>query len=305
MQMIQTEVSKTVTMSSLELVDFINSQRKEGEAELQHKHFLDKVPLVLGEGYAEFSATYQHPQNKQIYPMFRFPKREACLMAMSYSYDLQAKVFDRMTELEAQQAPAALIDLSNPSQVLKFALDLIERNRQEEEVRESLRLTEKRLQIPQPLGDRGVMVLGSTCFVPLNEEFRAIVDRSDLGRVLDHTWRVNLSDAVCKVEREDIDLGKRKRDTLQEFIYQYQGKSNGFKVTHANHNGLDNRVENLVLLTRAQIRARDDLFFGRFIQPSLKTNGVPTIKDNHLVPILHGVYSRLEQEIIFSLQSNL
>jgi phage anti-repressor protein len=200
---------------------------------------------------------------------------------------------------------AGSLDLRNPSQVLKFALDLIERNRQEEEVRESLRLTEKRLQIPQPLGDRGVMVLGRTCFVPLNEEFRVIVDRSDLGRVLDHTWRVNLSDAVCKVEREDIDLGKRKRDTLQEFIYQYQGKSNGFKVTHANHNGLDNRVENLVLLTRAQIRARDDLFFGRFIQPSLKTNGVPTIKDNHLVPILHGVYSRLEQEIILSLQSNL
>jgi hypothetical protein len=24
---------------------------------------------------------------------YRFPKREACLMAMNYSYDLQAKVF--------------------------------------------------------------------------------------------------------------------------------------------------------------------------------------------------------------------
>ncbi len=107
--LISTE-SNTVTMSSLEMVEYINSQRKEGEAELQHKHFLDKVPLVLGEGYAEFSATYQHPQNKQIYPMFRFPKREACLMAMSYSYDLQAKVFDKMTALEnATRNPIALM----------------------------------------------------------------------------------------------------------------------------------------------------------------------------------------------------
>ena len=30
-------------------------------------------------------------------------------MAMSYSYDLQAKVFDRMTELEEQQKPKAVL----------------------------------------------------------------------------------------------------------------------------------------------------------------------------------------------------
>ncbi len=103
MKLVTSSNGNPVTMTSLELVDFINSQRKEGEAELQHKHFLEKVPLVLGEGCAEFSATYQHPQNKQIYPMYRFPKREACLMAMSYSYDIQAKVFDRMTELEERE----------------------------------------------------------------------------------------------------------------------------------------------------------------------------------------------------------
>lgn len=32
-------------------------------------------------------------------------------MAMSYSYDLQAKVFDRMTELEEQQKPKAVLTL--------------------------------------------------------------------------------------------------------------------------------------------------------------------------------------------------
>lgn len=92
-----------VTMTSLELVDYINSQRKEGESELQHKHFLEKVPKVLGEETsAKFSAdlpdAYGRPRRG-----YRFPKREACLMAMSYSYELQAKVFDRMTALEDQQ----------------------------------------------------------------------------------------------------------------------------------------------------------------------------------------------------------
>lgn len=95
--------NQQVTMSSLEMVEYINTSRKDGEAVLQHKHFLDKVPQVLGEGSAEFSATYVHPQNKQTYPCYNFPKREACLMAMSYSYELQAKVFDRMTELEQKQ----------------------------------------------------------------------------------------------------------------------------------------------------------------------------------------------------------
>ena len=114
----------SVTMTSLELVEFINSKRKEGEAELQHKHFLEKVPLVIGVGCAEFSTTYQHPQNKQVYPMYRFPKREACLMAMSYSYDIQAKVFDRMTELEAQASKPTLP--RNFAEALRLAADLEE-----------------------------------------------------------------------------------------------------------------------------------------------------------------------------------
>lgn len=93
----------TVTMSSLEMVEYINSMREEGEPVLTHANFMAKVPKVLGEkGLIHLNDTYVHPQNNQTYPCYRFPKREACLMAMSYSYDLQAKVFDKMTELEAQ-----------------------------------------------------------------------------------------------------------------------------------------------------------------------------------------------------------
>ena len=95
----------TLTMSSLEMVEYINSMRQPGEAELLHRNFMAKVPAVIGiEAAAKFSASafYTNGTGAQVpRTIFNFPKREACLMAMSYSYDLQAKVFDRMTALEA------------------------------------------------------------------------------------------------------------------------------------------------------------------------------------------------------------
>lgn len=121
-----TTVNNVVTMSSLELVEFINSQRKAGEAVLAHSDFMKKVPSVLGEGAGNFSDTYVHPQNKQVYPCYRFPKREACLMAMSYSYELQAKVFDRMTQLEEQRKATALPDFTNPVVAARAWADEVE-----------------------------------------------------------------------------------------------------------------------------------------------------------------------------------
>ena len=83
-------------MTSLEMVGFINGQRPQGEAELRHDHFMAKVPKVLGEaapkflGVAQFTNGTGGSVSRNVYS---FPKREACLMAMSYSYELQAKVF--------------------------------------------------------------------------------------------------------------------------------------------------------------------------------------------------------------------
>ena len=106
----------SITMSSLELVDFINEDRRErahaqgvsfpsyGFARLEHADFLKKVPQVLGQELAgKFSCKFVVATGnggERTSPGYRFPKREACLMAMSYSYELQAKVFDRMTALE-------------------------------------------------------------------------------------------------------------------------------------------------------------------------------------------------------------
>lgn len=116
-------IATTATMTSLEMVDFINSQRGEGESELRHDHFMAKVPKVLGEAAPKFSGTafYANGTGAQVErAIYRFPKREACLMAMSYSYDLQAKVFDRMTELEQRSSPViAMPNFSNPAEAAR------------------------------------------------------------------------------------------------------------------------------------------------------------------------------------------
>lgn len=104
-------------MSSLEMVDYINADRKtKAESEglefpckkyrkLSHKNFMVKVPNVLGETSAKFLADDIYAAGngaKAARQIYKFPKREACLMAMSYSYELQAKVYDYMEALDRQ-----------------------------------------------------------------------------------------------------------------------------------------------------------------------------------------------------------
>ena len=128
----------SITMTSLELVDFINMFRKAraekegGEfpskefPELRHDNFMAKVTEVLGiKADLAFKESYQPVEGGRSYPCYRFPKREACLMAMSYSYELQAAVYDRMTALEEEirgiQMPRTL------PEALRLAADLAEK----------------------------------------------------------------------------------------------------------------------------------------------------------------------------------
>ncbi|GEM_PF-891340 len=90
-----------VTMTSLELVEFINSQRGPDEPELLHKNFMAKVEGHPGIHSAKFLAQYKDSTGRTL-KCYALPKREACLMAMSYSYELQTRIFDRMTALETQ-----------------------------------------------------------------------------------------------------------------------------------------------------------------------------------------------------------
>ncbi|MDE9495746.1 Rha family transcriptional regulator [Xenorhabdus bovienii] len=119
-------VIEAPTMTSLEMVDYINADRKaKAKAEgmsfpckkyrkLEHRSFMKKVPKVLGEAAEKFFAvdTFINGTGGEVErDIYRFPKREACLMAMSYSYELQAQVFDHMTELEGSK-DINLMDLS-------------------------------------------------------------------------------------------------------------------------------------------------------------------------------------------------
>lgn len=119
-----------ITMTSLEIVEFINKERaaafSKGEltkyTELSHRNFMAKVLQTLGEeGALKFKHTYINKQNGQEYPIYVFPKREATLMAMSYSAKISAAVYDRMTELEEQLKSTALAlpNFSNPAEAAR------------------------------------------------------------------------------------------------------------------------------------------------------------------------------------------
>mgnify|MGYP003365014251 CR=1 FL=1 len=98
-----------ITMTSLEIVDYVNEERKavadaggKKYVELHHYDFLKKVVTVLGDKDAgKFSAIYLDSMNREK-SCYNLPKREAMLLAMSYSYALQAKVYDYMTALEEE-----------------------------------------------------------------------------------------------------------------------------------------------------------------------------------------------------------
>ena len=122
-----------VTMVSLELVDYINDSRKfdEKPVQLRHADFMAKVPKVLGiETSEKFRSSYLAGNGEQR-PCYRFPKREACLMAMSYSYELQAQIFDRMTAMEDALKANKPVELSR--------MDLIQLALQAEQENQALR----------------------------------------------------------------------------------------------------------------------------------------------------------------------
>lgn len=101
-------------MTSLELVDFINQLRADegGYTPLRHDNFMAKVPRVIGESMSPkflgvINQTMPQGGSKQR-EIYRFPKREATLMAMSYSHEISAQVYDKMEALDEEKFPCPL-----------------------------------------------------------------------------------------------------------------------------------------------------------------------------------------------------
>ena len=120
-----TTINNEITMSSLEIVNLINQERKlESERtglkwiELRHDTFMSKVPKVLGENHApKFSGTQKYGKNNTRL-IYNLPQREAFLMVMSESYELQAKLYD------AYQKQREQIQGINPNQILSLIVDM-------------------------------------------------------------------------------------------------------------------------------------------------------------------------------------
>jgi hypothetical protein len=105
------------TMTSLEMVDFINATREPGEGLLRHDNFMQKVPKVLTKTFHQFEgmATWIANGGVRQRPTYNFPKREAYLMAISYSLKLQAMVYDAMVAGEAKLAATEASLLADPA----------------------------------------------------------------------------------------------------------------------------------------------------------------------------------------------
>lgn len=93
-----------LTMSSVEIVEVINAMRAPGKAELAHRTFMEKVRNHPGINAQNFLHIYFDPLNRE-QNCYYLPKREAELMVMSESLEVQTKVYDRLTALEAAVVP--------------------------------------------------------------------------------------------------------------------------------------------------------------------------------------------------------
>jgi hypothetical protein len=113
-----------------------------GEAKDAHSDFLKKAKKVLGDGVGNFSDTYFSKQGKELQCLL-LPEREACLMAMSYSYELQAHVFDEWQRLKSL-APQPL-KLSQDDQLLQLAQGVIRLTQERDEaIRTKALINDKR-----------------------------------------------------------------------------------------------------------------------------------------------------------------
>lgn len=188
--------SSTVTMTSLEIVEFINTHRQEqgNTSVLRHDHFMAKVPQVIGESLApKFLGTsfYTNGAGHQVARnIYNFPKREACLMAMSYSYELQAEIFDRMTALEQQ-----LLLVNRPSYMIEDPVERakkwIEETTAKQEVETKLIEAKGQIEAMQPTIDAYDLIAGkkgSMCFQDAYKFFEGMKLKEFKQWMYDKKW---------------------------------------------------------------------------------------------------------------------
>ena len=79
-----------------------------------------------------------------------------------------------------------------------------------------------------------------------------VIDREDYDRVSEYSWHIASNSYICSGIVHD---GKHKALYLHNFIMgrdAFQGKGQTESIDHINRNGLDNRKENLRLITQSE-----------------------------------------------------
>lgn len=106
-------LNQVKTMSSMEIVELINNHRAEGRKQVRHDNFMVKIQSHPAINSPKFLGQYKDRTGRDS-KCYYLPKREAELMVMSESLDVQAKVYDRMTTLEAASIKADPLDKLPP-----------------------------------------------------------------------------------------------------------------------------------------------------------------------------------------------
>ena len=102
----------------------------------RHSDFKKKASKVIGEDVRNFSHISKDAYDRDFDILF-LPEREACLMAMSYSYELQAKVYDAWKK-SAQQ-------ITQDDQLLMLAQGVIKlTSERDEAIKTKAQINDKR-----------------------------------------------------------------------------------------------------------------------------------------------------------------
>ncbi len=96
--------NNTQVMSSIDLAKLCVGNSKDA-----HSNFMKKAKTVLKD-VVNFYDIEKDSMNRDR-TILLLPEREACLMAMSYSYELQACVYDEWQKLKEEQAPKTQLEV--------------------------------------------------------------------------------------------------------------------------------------------------------------------------------------------------
>ena len=92
----------------------------------------------------------------------------------------------------------------------------------------------------------------------LTQDKVEIVDDNVYDEINKHKWYAKKQgsgkNSRWYAERTDRTTGKKKTIRMHRFIWELVNRPipKGFEIDHINHNGLDNRIENLRLVTHAE-----------------------------------------------------